>query len=351
MINVDFTYMNFKLSIYPFLFLAILLVANDSFAQKGAARYSEYKKLVDLTLVVEQLEPDQEILATFEEKAERSQNEEKKKLVQKQLDDYLLQIGAYNESIEEAVKLAWFKNEKILFESASVVDSLRNKRNRYHIALSKQIVDVEAEETYGRIKLPIPTLIYTRLTKKWPRVDNCIYYPHVNNKTDANEYFLNSYGSLSIIQRMMTMLEETKSTAAPVIAFLASDFEVNHRPIGEKKVMILRSHMGEGTNLDKLTSYLNEQINLYTALEIKQRILNEDNILISIVIPYGVEVSTKGDVVNSQIKYLKVLIDPYTGEVYHASGYKPGQLYSPNFTVKEVMKIAKMPKKKKKKKN
>ena len=351
MINVCFTRMNYKLTLNIFLVFAFCVSFFHLDGQKGAARYSEYKKIKDLTMVVELMEPDELVMANFKERANRTQSEEKKKLIQKQMDDYQLQLAAYNESITEAVKLAWFKNEKVIFEPTVVVDSLRKKRNRYHISLTKEIVDVAADGTYGRVKVPISTMIYTRMTKKWPRVDNCIYYPHVNNKTDANEYFINSYGSMSILQRMMTMLEETKSTAAPVIAFLASDFEVNHRPIGEKKVMILRSHLGEGTNLDKLTPSLNEQINLYSAQEIRDKIIKEEDILISMVIPYGVEANTKGDMVDSQVKYLKILLDPYTGEVYHASGYKPGHLYSPNFTVKEVSKIAKMPKKKKKKKS
>ncbi|MEO9966661.1 MAG: hypothetical protein ABJF11_12765 [Reichenbachiella sp.] len=304
----------------PIVLLALFVNNISIFGQAISADPEIINELINRTLIVEQLEPDEEIVASFDKRIAKAK---KQVLVDKyaaEKEEYLLFAEQYNELISRAASEVLKSHESIEYKTSSEVKKLREDGSTDYTVL------YYSPYTIAISNLHIKSLKYSRIENK--KTDYSFFLPAIAHRDEAE---IMKYGDYKIaLKLMVNHLEGIRTTQKknyPFINYAKDQAKLNCEEKAGNVLTIDQQMIQKNQSEEAMSKAFGNSVNLGPTSALMDLIENDTDQLVALAIPLSIVTGTSpsGSALNvstSKINVIKCLVNAKTGKILASTGQK-----------------------------
>jgi len=315
-----------------FIIVSLFFFATEQLsAQVVYAKADEFKSIKKRKLIVEQLEVDQALIASWQKKKGKTKKPELATRYGEMISEYKKFVADYNGHIKSAVESIWLLNEEVVYKTTSEVKALRkSKSERYSVLFFSESTTNKTDD-FGHKYFPnlsIPTLNYSRIESGTVKVDYSFFMAYTGHR-EANELQLaDVLLSLRLIQNQIAAIEKTVNNRYTFKSFASDEGKANCGTLKGATVHIDENSIHKKSTLAEINAAYSGTVKLLSNQEITTAIENEEDIIIGFFIPNTIAAGSVGSTVqisSGRITYLHVFLNVKTGEVLSCTGTSMGE--------------------------
>lgn len=300
--------------------LALFINNISLFGQAISADPEIIDELISRTLIVEQLETDEEIVASYDKKIAKAK---KQALIDKysaEKKEYILFAEMYNKHISRAASEVLNSHQSIEYKTSSEVEKLRENGSSDYTVL------YYAPYTTATSNLHIKSLKYSRIENQ--KVDYSFFLPAIDYRDEVD---IMKYGDYKIaLKLMVNHLEEIRATQKKNYSYINYAKDQAKQNCGDKAGSVLtidQQMVQENQSEEAMNQAFESSVNLVTTSVFMDLIENDADQLVALAIPLNITTGTSPSgsalkVSTSNINVIKCLVNANTGKILASTGQK-----------------------------
>ena len=317
-----------------------LSIGTNLNAQYSLAKAKDFADMQGRTLIVEQLELDERLIANWEKKKSKARKEEDANGYQRAIEKYKKFVSDYNEFIKQAVTEHWDINPDVIYKTHSEVNQLMKDDSEEYTVLWYAATDSKRKDEFGATYFPsltVPTLKYSRIEKGRIKTDYC-YFLHFTHDRDDEIKYTDLVLALRLMKQHMDFQVAEDKSKYTFHEYVLDQAKMNCKDLGGSEVFIQDGSVHKKTSLSEINGNYSGQVNTLTQEEIEAAILNGEDKLVGFFFPFNIVVGSIGPASMGRIQYVRSFVNTKTGTIYTSWGGKSGQFFDPYFRKREFEK-------------
>lgn len=308
--------------------VSIITVGSPLHGQTAKVNPEIIDDLLRRPLIVEQLEIDQEVVASFDKKIA---NAKKQTLVDKysrQKDEYVKFAEEFNQFIELAASKILTSHEAIVTKTGQEVQQLRKQKSTEYTVLYYEPYTVTGSD------LHIKSLKYTRIERIGKKVDYSFFMPSISHREESERI---KYGDCEItLKLMIEHLASVKALNKKNYSFSSyakdqSELNCNQKSkysLGLDKGMVQKNQTEEA-----MSAAIGIPVHQVSTTDLMKMIEDDRDELIALSIPLDIVIGGSSSnsalkISSSNINFTKCIVNAKTGKIIASSGRKASAYFS-----------------------
>lgn len=322
-----------------FLWVSMVGLSINLQAQTFTADPEAIDELTSRTLIVEQLELDDEIIQSFDRKIAKAKKQVLIDRYSSEKEDYIRFAEQYNLLVSKAASKILNSHRSIVKKTTSEVEQLRKEGSTQYTVLS-----YHPYTTVGS-NLHIKSLKYSRIEQAGRKLDYLLFLPVLTHRetTDVMEY-----GDYEIaLKLMVNHLEGVKAMARNNYSLsnhAKDQSKINCAEKSKYDLIIDEKLISKKLSEESMSKAYGNMVTLTATSDLMDLIENDSDKLIALAIPLDIVVGSSPSaaaikMTSSNINVIKCLVNAKTGRILASSGRSA----SAYFSAKDLKKLSSCP--------
>ncbi len=341
-----------------YFFLVILLIFQLQFikAQVVNAKADDFKDITKRPLIIQLVTEDSYLVEDLEKRIAKTTNAKRKGEFEAELGAYKNFISSYNSLIKEVIKKCWQLNKEkpVEFKTFSEVQDLRRVNPRNYTLLQFVQTKLWVTNDYGKETFTaktIPTLVYSRMENAEPydnnfnkKIDYSIYLPYFESRKNQQLYDSDLMMILKIMQNHIKEIQTYDKKNYTVFDFAKDQADEFCEKLKGITLFLDEKLLDTKTNKQDISKSFSGNLNIITTDEISKSINQEEDVIVSITLPYSIKHDKSGiqGLENAErIMYIKCFVNAKTAVFHSCYGTKAIDNWEAFFKTQEFKKIEK----------
>ncbi len=345
-----------RLKFYFLLSFIVVFLLQNAKAQIVNAKAEDFKEITRRPLIVQLVTEDAYLVEDLEKSISKTSNAKRKAELEAELNAYREFVSSYNKLIQEVIKKTWQFNKEtpIEYKTFSEVQDLRRVNPRNYTILQFVQTKLWVTNEYGKecfTAKTIPTLVYSRMEKAEPydnkfneKIDYSIYLPYINSRKGQELFDSDLLIIIKLLHNHIKEIQTYDKKNFTLHDFAKDQDEEFCDKLKGQTLLLDEKHLDTKTQKQDIIKSYSGNLNVITTEEILKSLSQEEDVPVSIILPYSIKHDKSGVPgleSSERLMYIKCFINARSANFYSCYGSKTVDNWEPYFKTQEFKKIEK----------